>query len=102
MPCHFLVHDGNYTGQSRRDSTRLVVSLSLIAGGDDDFYALTNAPGCSRAPEIPTFSGFSCFRFTTTNRYGEVTIQNLLLPDAATLQRFIPYRGTSTAENGSG
>lgn len=29
MPCHFLAHDGNYTEQSRRDSTRLVVSLLL-------------------------------------------------------------------------
>lgn len=34
MPCHFLVHDGNYMEQSRRDYTRLVISLLLIVDGD--------------------------------------------------------------------
>lgn len=40
MPCHFLVHDGNYMGQSRRDYTRLAVSLLLIVDVISRYYAI--------------------------------------------------------------
>lgn len=34
IPRHFLVHDSNYMEQSRRDYTRLVISLLLTVDGD--------------------------------------------------------------------